>query len=51
LEVLQAGRLLQSVALCRTRESKGSSRRWQFDCFYRPDKRGLWGTPGHRGTI
>ena len=40
--VLQSGRLLQSVALCRTVESTGSRRQWQFDCFYRGDNATLY---------
>jgi hypothetical protein len=36
------GRLLQSVALCRTVESNGSRRPWQFDCFYGGDNATLY---------
>src|SRR5581483_11563521 len=34
----QAARLLQSVALSRTEESKGRHPAWQFDCSYSLDK-------------
>src|SRR4029077_20485408 len=36
------GRLLQSVALCRTEEFKASRGSWQFDCFYEGDNATLY---------
>ncbi len=41
-KVLQAGRLLQSVALCRTDECKACFWKWQFDCFYGGDNGTLY---------